>query len=313
MSELDTLRVRLNYYGGAKAESRMQNDKLRTLKKALLYSYQAATAVLADGREFRCLINPDKLKNDYDNKIISIPFKDICLNAEKLNIPTSLAEESIDMQVGDIFEWKETNTYWMVYLRYLEEDAYFRGEIRKCDSILSIGEQDYWVYARGPVETTIKWNQKSNTSWNTINYSAVVYVRADEYTNELKRFSIVKLNGENYEVQVVNRITSGGIIVLYLREHYTNSIEEQFKEEDDFIEISLIQGKTEIYPFDVETYYVENGDGNWRVDSSKVSVIEQTEGYITLEVTSSYAGNFNIYYTKANGDQFSLPVEIKPF
>jgi hypothetical protein len=53
---------------------------LTGLKRALLYSYQAETAVLSDGREFRCLINPDKNKPAYDNKIISIPFKDICLN-----------------------------------------------------------------------------------------------------------------------------------------------------------------------------------------------------------------------------------------
>jgi hypothetical protein len=77
MSELDTLGVRLKYAGGKKADDRMQLDKLRSLKKALLYSYQAETIVLEDGREFRALINPDKLKNDYDNKILSVPFKDI--------------------------------------------------------------------------------------------------------------------------------------------------------------------------------------------------------------------------------------------
>ena len=88
----ENLNIRLNYMGGRKAEDRMVNDKLRTLKKALLYSYQAATAILEDGREFRCLINPDKLKNDYDNKIISIPFYDICLNAEKIGT-TTMGEE----------------------------------------------------------------------------------------------------------------------------------------------------------------------------------------------------------------------------
>ena len=76
---MDNLSIRLKHLGGKKQEDRMQLDKLRTLKKALIYSYQGATAVLEDGREFRCLINPDKLKNDYDNKIISIPFYDICL------------------------------------------------------------------------------------------------------------------------------------------------------------------------------------------------------------------------------------------
>ncbi|MBQ2204622.1 MAG: hypothetical protein II411_01850 [Lachnospiraceae bacterium] len=47
---LDTLKQRMEYYGGANQQERMFEDKLRTLKKALLYSYQAATAVLKDGR-----------------------------------------------------------------------------------------------------------------------------------------------------------------------------------------------------------------------------------------------------------------------
>ena len=57
---------------------------------------------------------------------------------------------------------KETNTKWLVYLRYLEEesDAYFRAEIRKCGSIISINGKDYYAYVRGPVETTTRWNQK---------------------------------------------------------------------------------------------------------------------------------------------------------
>jgi len=35
--------------------------------------------------------------------------------------------------MGDVFEWKETGTHWLVYLQALEEDAYFRSEIRRCD------------------------------------------------------------------------------------------------------------------------------------------------------------------------------------
>ena len=81
---LDNLNKRLSYMGGANQQNRMFKDKLRTLKRAILYSYQAATAVLKDGREFRCLINPDKNKPDYDNKILSIPYKDICLNVPRV-------------------------------------------------------------------------------------------------------------------------------------------------------------------------------------------------------------------------------------
>ena len=71
MSGLDNLNNRLNYRGGIKQQDRLISGKLEALKRALLYSYQASTAILADGREFRCLINPDKLKINYDDKIIS--------------------------------------------------------------------------------------------------------------------------------------------------------------------------------------------------------------------------------------------------
>jgi hypothetical protein len=142
MQSLNNLNKRLQYRGGNQ-EQRFQKDKLMSLKRSLLYSYQAATAVLADGREFRCLINPDKLKPAYDNKIISIPFKDIRLNPEQEDKEkTTMGEEEIGMKPGDVFLWKETNTYWLVYLRYIEEDAYFRAEIRRCDTTVTINDNE---------------------------------------------------------------------------------------------------------------------------------------------------------------------------
>jgi hypothetical protein len=45
----------------------------------------------------RALINPNKLKQDYDDKIISIGFEH-------------------DFKPGDIFEWCNTGTYWLIYL-----------------------------------------------------------------------------------------------------------------------------------------------------------------------------------------------------
>jgi len=46
---LELLNKRLQYSGGDQ-EHRMIKDKLISLKRALLYSYQAATAKLADNR-----------------------------------------------------------------------------------------------------------------------------------------------------------------------------------------------------------------------------------------------------------------------
>ena len=101
MSGLDNLNKRLNYRGNNQ-QNRMISGKLASLKRALLYSYQAATAILEDGREFRCLINPDKLKTNYDDKIISIPFEDICLNSDKIE-KTSEGIQPIGIKTGDVF------------------------------------------------------------------------------------------------------------------------------------------------------------------------------------------------------------------
>lgn len=160
MSSYDNLSKRLRYHGGD-TEGRMRRDKLVGLQRSLFNSYQAETAILEDGREFKCLINPDKTKGDYDNKMISIPYEDICLNPqESKKQKTTEGIEVIGMKPGDVFTWKETNTHWLVYLEYLHEDAYFRAEIRRCDQQVQVGEKNYWAYIRGPVETSIQWNQK---------------------------------------------------------------------------------------------------------------------------------------------------------
>ena len=59
---------------------RIREDKLRSLKRALYNSYQSAVIVFdKDDRQlhFRCLINHDKLKVDYEDKILSIPFREV--------------------------------------------------------------------------------------------------------------------------------------------------------------------------------------------------------------------------------------------
>ena len=113
---LNDLKTRINFLGGNRQQDRMNLDKLKSLKKALIYSYQAATAVLSDGREFRCLINPNKLSMDLDNKILSIPFKDICLNAERIGT-TAQGEVDTNLKEGDVIEWKENGSHWIVYLQ----------------------------------------------------------------------------------------------------------------------------------------------------------------------------------------------------
>lgn len=311
MPRVDTLSMRLRYAGGGKADDRMTADKLKTLKKALLYSYQAETAILADGREFRCLINPDKLKNDYDNKILSIPYHDICLNSEFLDVPTSLAEEPTNIKVGDIFTWKENGTKWIVYLQFLEESAYFRAEIRLCSNEIEINGKRYWAYVRGPVETTIRWNQKSNIVWNDLNYSKILYVGENEDTLTLQRFDIVKVDGKNYQVQVVNKDTaSDGILIIYLKEYFTNSVEEENPQVEDEIIESQIIGDQVVYPYDIKTYLIDAFGGEWAVSNKNAKILASTDSEVKIEVVSGKSCKFDLIYSRG-GDDIILPIEVK--
>lgn len=325
MSGLDILKARLQYHGGNQ-EGRMQSDKLKALKKALLYSYQAATAILEDGREFRCLINPDKLKQDYEDKIISIPYKDICLNKEKSANKTSQGEEEIGMKVGDVFCWKETNTYWLVYLQRIEEDAYFRAEIRQCEYEVEINDKKYKVYAHGPDNSSILWHTRRGLgSWSDLNYDATLFITKNEETEEFfHRFNIIKLNGKPYEVQVIDAISTEGIIEVQLKEYFQNTIlEEAEKEKAEMEESNIpdqgeidqtlphINGDTIVYPYDIKTYEIVNSNnGTWELSNNKAIITASSAMSVTIEIITGRSGAVDLIYKK-DGENIVLPITIK--
>lgn len=274
----------MSYYGGSNQETRMQKDKLRSLRKALLYSYQSVTIALPDeegnfseqSQKFRALINPDKNKSDYDDKILSIPYEDICLNDAAGGVKTSEGLTKIDIKPGSVFEWVETKTKWLVYLQFLEEDAYFRAEIRRCDQQTQVGDKKYWTYIRGPMETSIQWNQKGGIEWNDLNYSLVMYITKDEYTSDyFHRFNLVKVQEPDTDIQktwqvvAVNPYYGDGIIQVYLDEYFENTIEEAGKEpepEPPVIDPSsiYIQGPDTAAAYDeVVCTIVNAADGTW--------------------------------------------------
>lgn len=132
----------------------MIRDKRKSLNRALLYSYQAAFVkkIYQFGEEppmghendlERALINPDKLKMDYDDKILSIGFES-------------------GFKPGDVFEWCNTGSKWIIRLQDLDELAYFRGDIRRCDYEIAWEDsegnvQRTYAAIRGPVETKINY------------------------------------------------------------------------------------------------------------------------------------------------------------
>jgi hypothetical protein len=98
LNNLNNMRKRLEMRGGIAQQDRMIKDKEESLERALLYSYQGANVKkLGDEKIWRALINPDKLKQDYDDKILSIQYE-------------------ANFKPGDVFEWVNTNSFWLVYL-----------------------------------------------------------------------------------------------------------------------------------------------------------------------------------------------------
>lgn len=339
MSGLDTLQTRIQYRGG-KQEGRMIKDKEKALKKALLYSYQACTAILADGREFRCLINPDKLKTNYDDKIISIPFKDICIGGKNkdatnsqspvqtgIQTPgekTSEGEEEIGMKAGDVFTWKETNSHWLVYLQRIEEDAYFRAEIRRCRHEVKINDNIYKAYAAAIDRDEISWITKQNVSFNELNYGLNMYITKNAETEDFfHRFTIVEVNGKPWEVQAVDAISTEGIIQISLKEYYQNSIEKEVANNSIIPKaraveptvMSSIDGATTVYPYDELVYTIENydGDGEWFISNTKAKILSQSTHEVSIMVTSGRSGTFDLIYRKNDGQEENLTVSIESF
>lgn len=372
------MEARLRYFGGKSQLARMNADKLKSLKKALLYSYQAATAILSDGREFRCLINPNKLSLDLDNKILSIPYKDICLNydividmeqsnnqvdegdwedmedlvaflvySDKDTWEDMVPEEDVDklpeskpeitydptqeietgIKEGDIFTWKENGTHWLVYLQRLEETAYFRADIRRCRYQLTLGNgSKYWAYVRGPVEQSILWQQTKGNYFNKLNYSLVMYISQNEETLKyFHRFKKVMINNQPWEVQVVDSISTPGILEISLKETYNNTIETniekavenaQKKEPVEEKEGIYIYGAEKVYPYEIHTYKLKNynGGGRWLINNESrknlVKIKNSTSDFVDLHIITGKSGNFTLSYVEEDFVLAELSITI---
>ena len=313
---------RLKSQGGYSQQNRMIRDKRRSLDTATLYSYQGALVkkqlydfqpVMEGVREadpVRALINPNKLKQDYDDKIISIGFEH-------------------EFQVGDIFEWCNTGTYWIIYLQDLTELAYFRGDIRKCSYEIEWDDekgerQRTYVALRGPVETKIDYIQKHGISVDNPNYSLNILM--PKTTANLKQFKRYKkfylqdlVEGEDkvcWRVEAVDTFSTPGIIEITAVEYYANEHEDDIengkvgalikKPIDPNIEKQKIIGDTFIKPKKEYIYYVEHAQGQWQILNKKLP-IEKSEykdenGRMAIKIkwNSTYSGQFELLFTDAS-------------
>ena len=294
--------VRLRQAGGNRQQERMIKDKRRSLDYAVWNSYQAAEIVkvdAADRKPVRALINPNKLKQDYDDKVLSVGFE-------------------YNIKCGDVFEWLGTKTYWLVYLQDLTELAYFRGDIRKCSYEIAWEDEDglhsTFAAVRGPVETKINYIQKHGVSIDTPNHSLSLLMPKNEDTlRYFKRYDKFYLQGDDtcWRVEATDWISTPGVLEVTAVEYFANETEDDVEngivggkiepvQDPNGDELMEIIGETFIK---VKKTYSYTFDGSvaalWSVDKKyPVTLIFDPEDprNVSLKWESSYSGQFDLYY-----------------
>ena len=289
--------------GGNSQQERMIRDKRRSLDRATWFSYQAAKIIktnATDRTPMRALINPDKLKQDYDDKIISVGFE-------------------YNLKCGDVFEWVGTNTHWLIYIQDMTELAYFRGNIRKCSYEIAWEDEDgmhsTYVAIRGPIETRINSLTMHGISADIPNYSLTLLMPKTPATLQyFKRYSKFYLKGHEtcWEVQTVDEFSTPGIIEVVALESYANIIEDDItngivgglivnpdtpntqEQEETILGDTFIKVK-KAYEF------VFNGTtaADWSVDTAMPVTLTPDEydpRRIVVKWNSSYSGQFELRY-----------------
>ena len=311
----------LRKIGGYRQQDRMITDRRKSLDRAVKYSYQGAfvTKIVesAEGADVmvpvgdvisstsvRALINPNRLKQDYDDKIISVGYEH-------------------QFKPGDIFKWDNTGTYWLIYLQDLTELAYFRGDIRKCRYQISFKDETgatKTIYAavRGPVEKKVNSIQKEGISVDVPNSSLNILM--PKTTDTLKafqrydKFFLKTLESSEalvWRVEATDSVSMPGVLEINAVEYYVN------KDEDD-VSNSVVSGLI-VAPVDPNTTesneaivgetfikpkkeYVYTFSGalisDWAIvaQTNVISSEEVDEHTIKIKWNSSYSGQFELKY-----------------
>lgn len=329
---LDHGETLLKYNGGVAQQDRMIKDKRRSLDRALKYSYQGAfikkvddTAVpwgfkpigADDTNVIRALINPNKLKPDYDDKILSVPYEH-------------------GFKAGDIFEWCNTDTKWLITSQNKTELAYFRGDIRRCNYLIrwldkEKNQHECYAATRGPVETKINFLQKNGNSIETPNHSLnILMPKRQDVIEYFKRYSKFYLSSSLFEedpenlreeyqicfrVEATDWISTPGVFEMTAVEYYANTAEDDIEaglvgalipKQSVDTDTHCIKGPHFIKPLTTAEFkYVGMFKTGWQVLSEGVPV--------ELEIDEKDATICRVKWNNAQSGQFILECSGKQY
>lgn len=311
INTLELMRKRLQHHGGIKQEDRMIKDKWRAFHQAQVFSYQGCDVSLVqkydscdqlkDQKQYRALINPDKTKQDYDDKILSIDY-------------------NTTFGPGDVFKWIGTDSHWLIYLQALTEDAYFRGEIRRCKYIIKFKDKEgnvkqTWAAIRGPVETAIDSIQKNQVRVDRPNLSLNILMPLNEDTlYAFDRYSRFLFAGKAWRVQAPDSISIKNVLEISAEEYYIDREEDDIDEEvaDGLIiepidpnpetDLPQIEGLTFIKPKITEIYKAPELGGNWKIIESDFPVCLKVSNdpFVSVTWNKSISGQFTLQWSKGD-------------
>ena len=300
--------TRLNWHGGQPQQDRMIKDKRWTLDHAVKYSYQGAKIRHTDSIDQEvalALINPDKTKQNYDDKIVSVGYE-------------------YGYRPGDIFDWINTGSKWIIYLQDLTELAYFRGEIRRCNYTVSWLDENkeqhtQYLAVRGPVETKINFIQKSGISVDEPNHSLdILMTKTTEALEYFRRYAKFYLKGIEkgdkntcWRIEATDSISMPGVLQLTAVEYFANETRDDIDNslvdglvleptdpnasDEDYD--GLIRGETFIKPgIKYKFFYRGEEESSWSVDKKAPVHLEQDGKMVTLSWESGYSGQFILKY-----------------
>lgn len=314
----ERMKIRAGWEGYDVLDGRNVTAKYKSFKAALSNSYQAEWITMDKDKDtearWRCLINPSRLTENFDKKVISIDFDS-------------------GMQEGTVFYWDRTEKYWIVNLQQHTEEAYFRGIINRCDYEIDVDGTPYWISLTGPSETDTIWNEKHGIAWNDLNYSMKGIITKNSQTvNYFTRHEVIKLKlsypdidtGETIEewhrwkVVATDKYSSDNVMEIYLKEWYDNELEDEMRpveEDSPSLMQPHIEGPASCHVFDTDLSYSIVGldNGEFVVNSNKVKIKNMTETSCLIDILTTKASSFEILYNVNGETKAKLNVIIKSF
>lgn len=282
IDNLHLMQNRLNYCGGVNQIDRYTKGTYDNLKNAIKYGSNSQT-IRFNLEEKKVLINDSKLNPNYEDKIIAAPY-------------------DYNLKPGDIVEWKETNSYWIVYLQDASELAYFRAQMRKCHNELitqtSLGPVSVRASVDGSDAALIKSDLSSGNVVDIPNLTIQLFIpNTEDNCRIFKRYTKFNLDNKTWEIQSVNAIDMQGILIVYAQENY-EIVEQTEKENNDTTE-GVIKGKLIIKPLEEVNYYLLDNSiaGFWTIEENKpVTIINNNDKEITIKWNSMKSGSFTLSF-----------------